>query len=323
MPYKVHIHRTQVDNGKVTFEWALIHDPRLSGRAVGELLRLLAEPAADGSGKEGAPKRRGDGRDGTQAIHREWEAAGYLRRELVHGERGKIATILHVYDIPQVGPETDFPVPGRPGKIHITAGGSDGGFPGIGESAATSLQVGPETGFPAPVRVVPASPQAAPTTPYPASANPLPAGAASSHVTAGRADNGKPVAYLDLDREIDRSIWPQPGSPRDLLRQVEPTVDDTVVAEVVAILRQRGCRTPGGLLYTEIAAGRGPAIIAEARQRLTPPSPAARPGPSGSSPSPPAARELCQRCGVPGHPKDRCPTLADAGTADSDGGRAA
>jgi hypothetical protein len=78
-------------------------------------------------------------------------------------------------------------------------------------------------------------------------------------------------------------------------------------------------RSASAILRTEIRGGRGPALVDQIRR----PSAAADRPPPGGSPSDVAAKALCGRCGAPGHPKDRCPTLADTGTADSDGGRAA
>lgn len=76
---------------------------------------------------------------------------------------------------------------------------------------------------------------------------------------------------------------------------------------------RRGVQSATAVLRAEIRDGNGPALVARIRRQNA----SAGPGSDVS------VRALCGRCGAPGHPKDRCPTLADTSSADSGGGRAA
>jgi hypothetical protein len=305
---QIHIRRSRADSERAELPLDLLHDPRLSDRAVGALLRALFGGGRK-SGAEAGQGRRGEGRDGTAAIRREWEAAGYLVREFPRSERGQLATILNVYDTPQVTPATGNPSPDRPGETPDNAGHADNGKPVTGGHRPAKPQVAPTTENPSPVTepVTDAitSPQVAPETPYPASADPSSVRPASTSKAAGRTDDGKPVANLDLDRQIDLSISLTPGTVRELLAQVDPSVDDTVAEEVAAELRRRGVLDPARVLYRrEIPAGHGPTLIAEARRRIA----ARRPG----TPSAPHREDQCRWCSDTRHDTDDCPSAAEA-----------
>ena len=131
----------------------------------------------------------------------------------------------------------------------------------------------------------------------------------------------EPVRSPERERlTSDNVSLPQRGSLHAALAAVVPDVTERETELIREMIANRpGVRSPTAVLRTEIRDGNGAALVAQLRWQ----SAAAPPGTSGSSPSDVAARALCSRCGAPGHPKDRCPTLVDAGTADSDGGRAA
>lgn len=90
---------------------ATLRDERLSYCARGVLAELLSRPSgwetnADAL-SERARRHRGDtvgeGRRALRAAFKELEAAGYLLRRKEKGEKGRIVTVLEVFDVPQVG----------------------------------------------------------------------------------------------------------------------------------------------------------------------------------------------------------------------------
>jgi hypothetical protein len=131
---RVRIHRRPVSDGFAQIPNNTLTDQRLSYRARGILAEILSRPddweisaariAALGR------RYRGSHAEGTWivlAAFRELEACGYLRRKLVRGPRGRLATELHFYDIPAGGtgyrstssrfteaPVTEAPVTDRP-----------------------------------------------------------------------------------------------------------------------------------------------------------------------------------------------------------------
>jgi hypothetical protein len=109
-------------------------------------------------------------------------------------------------------------------------------------------------------------------------------------------------------------------TPHAQLAAVVPDVTERETELVLQMLNKRpAVQSATAVLPHEIRNGNGPALVAQVR----PSAATADRRPTGGSPSDVAARALCGRCGGPGHLKDRCPTLADTGTVDSDGGRAA
>jgi hypothetical protein len=129
------------------------------------------------------------------------------------------------------------------------------------------------------------------------------------------AERSVPRSPTSRSREISRSISLRPGSPRDLLRQLDESVDDAVVGAVVAILQERGAQNPASVLYTEIDAGRGPALIAVARQQL-----AAHLSTADQRPAALQFRDLCPRCSRLRHDPVPCPDREPSSTPGSSAG---
>jgi hypothetical protein len=117
-----------------------------------------------------------------------------------------------------------------------------------------------------------------------------------------------------------QDLSPVPRGLYALLAAVVPDVTEREIELVRDMIgARRGVQSAAAVLRAEIRDGNGPSLVAQVRRH----SAASAPMPSGGSPSDVSARALCGRCGAAGHPKERCPTLADMCTADSDGGRAA
>lgn len=126
----------------------------------------------------------------------------------------------------------------------------------------------------------------------------------------------RPTYLIDLVQDLS----PAPRGLHALLATVVPDVTKRETELVLEMLAASpGVRSATAVLRSEIRDGTAPARVDQVRRSCA----ATDRRPSGGSPSDVAARALCGRCGAHGHPKDRCPTLADAATVDSDGGRAA
>lgn len=94
-----------------------IYDTRLSFRARGVLVWLLSksddwEPNADRMAAE-AP----EGRDAIRTCFRELEAAGYLTRKLIAGDKGRWSTVLSVHETPLESPTTGFQSSGNQSSV--------------------------------------------------------------------------------------------------------------------------------------------------------------------------------------------------------------
>jgi hypothetical protein len=135
---------------------------------------------------------------------------------------------------------------------------------------------------------------------------------------AGKPDRRSPLLAV----KVAESGVPLPPSHQDLssaprglhaeLAAVVPNVTQRETELILEMIAARtGVRSATAVLRAEIRDGNGAALVAQVRRST-----------KGSLSHPPA-RSLCGRCGNGVHPADLCPTLADAGTADSDGGRAA
>jgi len=143
-------------------------------------------------------------------------------------------------------------------------------------------------------------------------------GQQNATVPVGRTQPFRPPERERLTSRT--SLSPGRGSLHELLATVVPDVTERETELILEkFAADPGVRSAAAILRTEIRDGKGPALVDQIRR----PSAAADRRPQRGSPSDVAARALCGRCGAPGHPKDRCPTLADASAADSDGGRAA
>jgi hypothetical protein len=145
-----------------------------------------------------------------------------------------------------------------------------------------------------------------------------PSGQQNATVPAVRTE---PVRSPERERlTSDNVSLPRRGGLLAALAAVVPDVTEREFELVRDMIGgRRGVQSATAVLRTEIRDGNGPALVAQVRRQ----SVASVQVPAGGSPSDVAARALCGRCGGSGHPKDLCPTLADTGTADSDGGRAA
>lgn len=95
---------------------ATVNDDTLSFRARGVLVWLLDKPDDWRCDSEAIARAGKEGREAVRAALRELDAAGYLRREKVRGDRGRWLTITTVYERPETEPTEDgFPGVGGPG----------------------------------------------------------------------------------------------------------------------------------------------------------------------------------------------------------------
>ena len=87
---------------------AVIFDTRLSPRALGVLVRLLARPDDWQVSGESLAKEFGVGRDAMRATFNELTKARYMRLDRTRGNDGKLSSSWSVYDSPQ-SMRDDFP----------------------------------------------------------------------------------------------------------------------------------------------------------------------------------------------------------------------
>jgi hypothetical protein len=112
----VRIHRRKDDDGGFAqIPNDTLRDPRLGWAARGLLAEILSRPdgwstSADRiyAQRRRVPGGRGEGIRRIRTALRELEACGYMRRVVVRGPRGRIATELHFYDVP--AGRTDYTV---------------------------------------------------------------------------------------------------------------------------------------------------------------------------------------------------------------------
>lgn len=125
---------------------ATLRDERLSYCARGVLVELLSRPSgwetnADAL-SERARRHRGDtvgeGRRALRAAFKELEAAGYLLRRKEKGERGRIVTVLEVFDVPQVG---GLGEPDRGTGDRGTAGGTSASGTSVRGTSASGTSI--------------------------------------------------------------------------------------------------------------------------------------------------------------------------------------
>lgn len=84
--------RRRVESNFTTLPNELIRDNRLSWKAMGLLVYLLAHPANFRLNLVYLARQRPSGRDATRSALRELEAAGYVRIERSHDSRGRFST---------------------------------------------------------------------------------------------------------------------------------------------------------------------------------------------------------------------------------------
>jgi hypothetical protein len=135
-----------------------LRDERLSYLARGVLAELLSRPddwqtTADALWRRGRHARgpAGEGRAGLRAAFAELEACGYLKRIRRRAIGGRIATDMHVYDVP-AGHTDDHPSGHRPylgkhasSQVAPTTGSPGVGQPGVGQPGVGELVVSTET----------------------------------------------------------------------------------------------------------------------------------------------------------------------------------
>jgi len=80
---------------------AVIFDTRLSPRALGVLVRLLARPDDWQVSGESLAKEFGVGRDAMRSTINELVEAGYMRLDCMRGDDGKLSSSWSIYDCPR------------------------------------------------------------------------------------------------------------------------------------------------------------------------------------------------------------------------------
>jgi hypothetical protein len=99
--------RRRVESNFTTFPNELIRDDRLSWKAVGLLVYLLAHPPNFRLNLVYLAKQRPSGRDATRSALRELEAAGYVSIERSHDDMGRFSTTTWmVSQTPDFGPDS-------------------------------------------------------------------------------------------------------------------------------------------------------------------------------------------------------------------------
>lgn len=113
--------RRRVRSNFTTLPNELIHDHRLSWKALGILVFVLSFPDNFRFRLSHLSKQKASGRDATRTGIKELQVAGYLRIQRERGERGKFShTIWLVSDQPEFSspssdsPRSDFPTTVNP-----------------------------------------------------------------------------------------------------------------------------------------------------------------------------------------------------------------
>lgn len=98
-------------------------DGRLSFRARGLLFWMLDQPPGTSLASEVLTEHGTEGRDAIRSALKELEDHGYLVRQKVRGEGGRVRTVATVYERPnaQVPPETAFQAPGNQAAVDQAA----------------------------------------------------------------------------------------------------------------------------------------------------------------------------------------------------------
>ncbi len=91
----------QLSQGFTTIPNSIFMDKRLSLKGVGMLCKLLSLPPNWEFSEVGLTKIMKDGKDSVKSALKELETFGYLQRERVRDENGKLrGSIYHVYEVP-------------------------------------------------------------------------------------------------------------------------------------------------------------------------------------------------------------------------------
>lgn len=91
----------RLSSGFTTIPNQIFMDKRLSLKGIGMLCRLLSLPPDWIFSEMGLTKISKEGRDGVRSALKELEDTGYLFRERVRDENGKMkGTVYHIYEIP-------------------------------------------------------------------------------------------------------------------------------------------------------------------------------------------------------------------------------
>lgn len=98
---------TPKDIGFTVIINSVIEDEQLTADALGLLVYLLSKPPGWLIRQADLRRRFGYGKEKQQAVYRCLEAAGYLTRERVNREGGRIEWDHVVYDLPQGRPDFD------------------------------------------------------------------------------------------------------------------------------------------------------------------------------------------------------------------------
>jgi hypothetical protein len=263
-----------------------LRDPRLSYEARGILAELLSRPddwhtTADELAEAARRQRgiQGEGRRKTRAAFAELEAAGYIRRVRARGPQGHVVTEIHLYDVPQTDDTTGgTSVP--PAETKETAVRTDvppRRYVGSGTGAHTGGTSGRS---------------------------------AKTDVSAGGTDvpltDVPPVvsSIRSTDNEDCKNEEPLSGSKlRRALAAVVPGVTETETQFIrEKIGRRPGVRSDVAVMFSEIDAGNGPALVADIRGDIR-----GATSTSVRTPAPLQYAALCGWCSRPGHDGDHCP----------------
>lgn len=155
------IRRSAIAGDRVAvLQRAALQDTRISFRALGVLCAVLSRPEdwRTSAVRLAGERPAGEGRDAVGKALQELEAAGYLVRRRIRGERGRFLTTWELSDVPREEPGEEscggfLPVvsqgrePGDGGSSpktshHVSPGGTGDGFSGIGEPGVGAPEVG-------------------------------------------------------------------------------------------------------------------------------------------------------------------------------------
>ncbi|APC70735.1 hypothetical protein AQ622_00603 [Pseudomonas aeruginosa] len=131
--------RRRVESNFTTLPNELIRDNRLSWKAVGLLVYLLAHPANFRLNLVYLAKQRPSGRDATRSALRELEATGYVSIERSHDSRGRFSTTTWmVSQTPDFG--RDPPCSGNPHTVNPAKENPKAESPASGKPTLISIE---------------------------------------------------------------------------------------------------------------------------------------------------------------------------------------
>lgn len=291
------IHRSHLARGYTIIPDAALRDPRLSYEARGVLCEILSRPddwetTADEMSAVARMQRgqRGEGRRKLRDAFAALEAAGYIQRVRVRDSRGRVATEVHVYDTPQTD-DTPYGMPVPPAETRKRAGRT--GIPdGWHAGRITDDHTGGTPVRPAETREGAGRTDIPPTGRHTGGTSAPPA---DTPVSAGRTDDH--TGGTSLRSTSSTSLSARGESLHEALAAVVPDVTERETDRVREMIARRpGVRSAAAVMRAEIRDGTGPALVAQIRGH---PAASTHPAVTGY-------RDLCGRCGTPGHDRADC-----------------